>query len=179
MLHDATSQPQFGRIFIVLLQIMLLFSPNHAFLLTHIRTLSAEETALDLRRNYLQNEYSLKNINLQNHQHRSPSIFPPLMMMSSEGETMIMTEENVELCLEGARAELGTLFGYSAENRNVGITGEVDFVELDGPIIVLRLSGRFWHERSVVLSRLANYITIRIPECVEVTVEDPSQLLDD
>mmetsp|Transcript_44073 Transcript_44073/g.76132 ORF Transcript_44073/g.76132 Transcript_44073/m.76132 type:complete len:156 (+) Transcript_44073:73-540(+) len=92
--------------------------------------------------------------------------------------SMIMTEENVEECLSQARQELGTLFGYSAENRNVGITGEVEFVELDGPVVVLNLSGRFWHERKVVLSRVANFIQNRIPECVEVTVADPAQLDD-
>lgn len=41
--------------------------------------------------------------------------------------------------LSACREEIGTLFGYSAENRGVGITGGVDFVEMDGPVVVLSL----------------------------------------
>jgi hypothetical protein len=36
-------------------------------------------------------------------------------------------------------------------------------VELDGPFVKLRLTGRFWHERSMVLARVANYLRKRIP----------------
>lgn len=32
----------------------------------------------------------------------------------------------------------------------MGITGDVEFVCLDGPSIVVRLTGRFWHEKSAV-----------------------------
>lgn len=41
--------------------------------------------------------------------------------------------------------------------------GVVELVELDGPFVKLRLAGRFWHERSMVLARLANYLQKRIP----------------
>ena len=41
--------------------------------------------------------------------------------------------------LSACREEIGTLFGYSAENRGVGITGGVDFVEMDGLVVVLSL----------------------------------------
>lgn len=44
--------------------------------------------------------------------------------------------------------------------------GVAELVELDGPFVKLRLTGRFWHERSMVLARLANYLQKRIPVCV-------------
>ena len=44
--------------------------------------------------------------------------------------------------MSACREEIGTLFGYSAENRGVGITGGVDFVEMDGPVVVLSLKVR-------------------------------------
>lgn len=49
-----------------------------------------------------------------------------------------------------AKKELGTLFGNNAENTAVGITGDCEFVCLDGPSVVVRLTGRFWHEKSAV-----------------------------
>eukprot|EP00965_Chrysotila_dentata_P002377 77581-Pleurochrysis_carterae.AAC.2 len=60
----------------------------------------------------------------------------------------------------------------------VGITGKAEFVELDGPVVVVRLSGRFWHKRSTVLQRISSFMLERIPECVAVEIEDESQLND-
>jgi hypothetical protein len=70
-------------------------------------------------------------------------------------------------------------FTDTAENRGVGITGGMDYVDMDGPSVVIRLKGRFWHERSTVLVRVANYLQQRIPEIVDVTIEDPFQLTDE
>lgn len=92
------------------------------------------------------------------------------------GSQLEMDEETVLGVLNACREEIGTLFGYTAENRGVGITGGVDYVELDGPVVVLSLKGRFWHERTTVLSRVANYLQQRIPEIIDVTVEDEWQL---
>lgn len=58
----------------------------------------------------------------------------------------------------------------------VGITGEVDFVDLDGVSIIVDLKGRFWHDRKMVLARVEKAIQNRIPECFEVRVRDPRQL---
>ena len=52
-----------------------------------------------------------------------------------------MNDETVKGVSSAWRAELGTLFGYTGENRAVGITGGVDYVEMDGPTVVLRLKG--------------------------------------
>eukprot|EP00850_Spirogloea_muscicola_P007276 SM000036S13320 [mRNA] locus=s36:610139:611419:+ [translate_table: standard] len=84
-----------------------------------------------------------------------------------------LTEENVEKVLLEARSELAQLFDTS-----VGITGVAELAELDGPFVTIKLQGRFWHERSMVLARLGNFLQKRIPEILEVQVEDPKQLDD-
>ncbi|KAG6787931.1 hypothetical protein POTOM_003980 [Populus tomentosa] len=76
-----------------------------------------------------------------------------------------LTEENVK--------QLGQIFDTS-----VGITGQVELAELDGPFVVISLKGRFWHERSMVLARIGNYLKQRIPEILEVEIEDDKQLDD-
>lgn len=81
--------------------------------------------------------------------------------------------------MAACRQEIGTMFGYQAENRGVGITGGVDFVELDGPTVVLRLKGRFWHQRPTVLKRVGAYLIARIPEIVDVVVDDEYELTDE
>jgi len=103
--------------------------------------------------------------------------FEPLFVPA--GSQLEMDEETVLKILNACREEIGTLFGYTAENRGVGITGGVDYVELDGPVVVLRLKGRFWHERTTVLSRVSNYLQQRIPEIIDVTVEDEWQLTNE
>lgn len=54
----------------------------------------------------------------------------------------------------------------------------MDYVDLDGPSVILSLKGRFWHQRTAVLERVGNYLQQRIPEIVDVQVEDPWQLTD-
>ena len=71
------------------------------------------------------------------------------------------------------------MFGYTAENRGVGITGGVDHVEMDGPIVVLSLKGRYWHQRTTVLDQVGSYIMGRIPEIVDVIVHDEWELTDE
>ena len=95
------------------------------------------------------------------------------------GSSLPLDEETVLRLLSACREEIGTLFGYTAENRGVGITGGVDFVEMDGPIVVLRLKGRFWHQRTTVLDRVGTYLQSRIPEIIDVIVEDEWQLTDE
>lgn len=52
-----------------------------------------------------------------------------------------LCEENASLVLEEVRRELGTIFGYDQRSREVGITGAIDLVEVDGPTVVVKLSG--------------------------------------
>jgi len=90
-----------------------------------------------------------------------------------------LSEETVVQALEEAKEMLGTIFGNSAENRAIGITGDVEMTDVDGPFVTVSLSGRFWHKRVDVLARVANYLTTRIPEVVEVYIQDPEQLDDE
>ncbi|GMI93028.1 hypothetical protein HRI_002972000 [Hibiscus trionum] len=84
-----------------------------------------------------------------------------------------LTEENIELVLADARVELGQIFDTS-----VGMTGQVELSELDGPFVKISLKGRFWHKRSMVVARVGNYLKQRIPEILEVEIEDEKQLDD-
>ncbi|KAL7445862.1 hypothetical protein ACHAXM_010436 [Skeletonema potamos] len=95
------------------------------------------------------------------------------------GSQLELSEDNVQGVLAACRQEIGTMFGYQAENRGVGITGGVDFVELDGPTVVVHLKGRFWHQRPTVLQRVGAYLMGRIPEIVDVTVENEYELTDE
>ncbi|CAK8544131.1 unnamed protein product [Lathyrus sativus] len=97
----------------------------------------------------------------------------PLSASLSFPQPLDLTEDNVRQALVDARAELGQLFDTS-----VGMTGVVELVELDGPYVTISLKGRFWHKRSTVLARVANYLKQRIPEILEVEIENEKQLDD-
>ena len=93
-------------------------------------------------------------------------------------EPRILTEENARAVLDECMEDIGTMFGTNADSQRVGITGLVEFVELDGPMLVVRLTGRFWHQRSRVVERIESYVLERIPECIDVIIEDAAQLDD-
>ena len=61
---------------------------------------------------------------------------------------------------------------------SIGITGEIVLAEIEGPEVILSLSGKFWHTRSHVLGRAAMYLNARIPEITRVSVMDPDELND-
>lgn len=61
--------------------------------------------------------------------------------------------------MSACREEIGTLFGYSAENRGVGITGGVDFVEMDGPVVVLSLKVRREEKEGGAGCYLSSYLS--------------------
>ncbi|XP_042059047.1 uncharacterized protein LOC121803448 [Salvia splendens] len=107
-------------------------------------------------------------IQLRNPRRRFPSA-----AISASSAPLDLTEDNIEQVLIDAKTELGQLFDTS-----VNITGKVELAELDGPYVKIRLSGRFWHKRSTVLARLGNYLKQRIPEILEVDIEDEKQLDD-
>jgi|UPI000581A226 hypothetical protein len=130
------------------------------------------------------NEYAIEDDSQERKAEIGSSLKAPTIDRSADpiqvpaGSQLELTEETVLGVLSACRGELGTLFGYSAENRGVGITGGVDYVDLDGPSVILSLKGRFWHQRTAVLERVGNYLQQRIPEIVDVQVEDPWQLTD-
>ncbi len=84
-----------------------------------------------------------------------------------------LTEESLIEALEDAREDLSQLFDPS-----VGITGVVELAELDGPFVKLRLSGKFWHKRDMVVLRIGTYLKERVNDIQEVEIEDPAQLND-
>ncbi|XP_050243722.1 uncharacterized protein LOC126692238 [Quercus robur] len=84
-----------------------------------------------------------------------------------------LTEDNIRKVLVDARVELAQIFDTS-----VGMTGQVELAELDGPFVKISLKGRFWHKRSTVVARVGNYLKQRIPEILEVDIEDEKQLDD-
>ncbi|GAU17480.1 hypothetical protein TSUD_340230 [Trifolium subterraneum] len=104
---------------------------------------------------------------------KRPRKVKPLSASLSVPQPLDLTEDNVKQALVDARGELGQIFDTS-----VGMTGVVELVELDGPYVTISLKGRFWHKRSTVLARLANYLKQRIPEILEVEIEDEQQLDD-
>jgi hypothetical protein len=49
------------------------------------------------------------------------------------------------------------------KKKNKCFLGVVELADLDGPFVKISLKGRFWHKRSDVLARVANYLKQRIP----------------
>ena len=95
-------------------------------------------------------------------------------------DTTYLCEEHIEECLDDfIQSEYGqTMFGCHDAPSSIGVTGEIFFVELAGPQVVLRLEGSFWHRRETVLGRAAVWMNARMPEVTDVTVEDMEELQD-
>ena len=68
-----------------------------------------------------------------------------------------LEEECIEQCLEEfMESEYGkTMFGIHDLAASVGITGSIEFSELDGPEVILTLTGKFWHRRGKYVSCLS------------------------
>lgn len=78
------------------------------------------------------------------------------------------------------REELGTIFGYDKKNSEVGITGTIEYIEVDGPEVVVALNGRFWHATDTIMERVEKFITTRIPEVISVRMDETrSTIIDD
>ncbi len=93
---------------------------------------------------------------------------------------MELDEENAEKVIEEVRNELGTIFGYDKGSREAGITGEIELLEVDGPILKIALKGRFWHATDTVMMRVQSYCMQRIPELIDVELDmEASEIVDD
>ena len=68
-----------------------------------------------------------------------------------------LEEECIEQCLEEFMdSEYGkSMFGIHDLAASVGITGSIEFSELDGPEVILTLTGKFWHRRGKYVSCLS------------------------
>jgi hypothetical protein len=95
-------------------------------------------------------------------------------------DTLPLDEDNVRMCLaEFVESDYGQqMFGCHDLPASYGITGSIDFVEIDGPEVILTLDGAFWHRRATVLGRAAMWLNARMPEITDVNVADPSELDD-
>eukprot|EP00490_Sorites_sp_Unknown_P019564 CAMPEP_0114640810 /NCGR_PEP_ID=MMETSP0191-20121206/1908_1 /TAXON_ID=126664 /ORGANISM="Sorites sp." /LENGTH=177 /DNA_ID=CAMNT_0001852781 /DNA_START=26 /DNA_END=557 /DNA_ORIENTATION=+ len=99
---------------------------------------------------------------------------------AAPGPPLTLTDENIEVVLQEARYHhLQNCFGYVEESSGAGITGKVDLVEVEGPMVYIHLYGAFWHNRADVLRRVKKYLMQRIPEIAEVDVSDPDDLIDE
>ena len=99
---------------------------------------------------------------------------------AAPGPPLTLSEENIEVVLQEARYyHLQNCFGYVEESSGAGITGKVDLVEVEGPIVFIHLYGAFWHNREDVLRRVKKYLMQRIPEIADVDVSDPDDLIDE
>jgi hypothetical protein len=91
-----------------------------------------------------------------------------------------LCDESAEQVINEVRSELGTIFGYDPASQNVGITGKIELVEIDGPTIKVALNGRFWHATDTVMLRVKSFIQNRIPEVIDVILDmDQSSIIDD
>ncbi|CAE7462096.1 unnamed protein product [Symbiodinium sp. CCMP2456] len=107
---------------------------------------------------------------------------PSLCVPGAEpiGPPLTLTPENVEVVLQEARYHhMQNCFGYVEESTGAGISGKVDLVEVEGPMVIIHLYGAFWHKREDVLRRVKKYLIQRIPEIADVDVEDPDDLVDE
>ncbi|XP_071734310.1 uncharacterized protein [Rutidosis leptorrhynchoides] len=124
-------------------------------------------TTISLTTSYLNHSVKLSHKFSVKKTHRRTCTFTTI------NASLDLTEDNVKQVLDDART---TKFSHLFDT-SVGMTGVAELAEVDGPFVKIRLKGRFWHERSLILARLGNYLKERIP-ILEVDIEDEKQLDD-
>ena len=82
----------------------------------------------------------LNGFNMLSHSSRNKYL-GYLNAINNRIETLELCEENADIIIKEIREELGTIFGYDPKSREVGITGEIEFVELEGPVMSISLKG--------------------------------------
>ena len=88
------------------------------------------------------------------------------------------TEVNARSVIAEFTSLASSMFGEHEQCARVGITGELSFVDLDGPVVLVALRGRFWHRRETVLRNARAYLMQQIPELADVELADPEDELD-
>ena len=58
-----------------------------------------------------------------------------VLKMGLNDEPLELCDEHAELVIDEIRKELGTIFGYDIQSQKVGITGEIELAEIDGPTV--------------------------------------------
>ena len=155
------------RLFLILSGLFLLHESSHAFALS--------ATAHRSRRQLLASPYTFSPSCLKATNEYDQWVSDGVARLSFP-----LTEENAEECLELLMdSEYGEqMFGRHEKAASIGITGDVQLVEIEGPEVTLSLQGEFWHKRSMVLGKAAIWLNACMPEIMHVNVQDPVELED-
>lgn len=111
------------------------------------------------------------------HPLRTPSPHP--LRMPPPRATLDCTFDNVRIALDDFASAATSMFGRHSQAASIGITGDIEIVELDGPVVYVALRGKFWHRRETVLRNARAYLLQQIPELIDVDVANPDDLLDE
>ena len=52
-----------------------------------------------------------------------------------------------------------SILGQHDIPASVGITGSIEFIELEGPEVILALTGKFWHRRGMLFELVLKFCT--------------------
>ncbi|XP_026393064.1 uncharacterized protein LOC113288287 [Papaver somniferum] len=150
------------------------YSPSHPFSSNFCFSISTTTSSVNtLTPPRTRKAIQFRNTTVTRQQRRSNGGAGGMMISAAHPPPLDLTEDNVREVLADARIHFAQIFDTS-----IGMTGVAELSEVDGPYVKISLRGRFWHERSLVLARLGNYLKQRIPEILEVDIEDEKQLDD-
>jgi len=146
--------------------------------------------------NNIYNHYSIRqynnirittnNINININRYNDVNRYSSNIQLNAKKERPLddlpleLCDESAEQVINEVRSELGTIFGYDPASQNVGISGKIELIEIDGPTIKVALNGRFWHATDTVMLRVKSFIQNRIPEVIDVILDmEKSNIVDD